>query len=142
MCFSWLARLSSVDVTLFGRRTIRFKLARLFGGQLSNSVRPMDWIIAAVIILGIVYSAAIVLAVRDRIFPKPANDLRAPMIARHPQFMKLRWFVLPFVVLFGLFGLAIWLIVFCPVFAWRGLSGAACRLTEKCTRPRQGIANK
>jgi hypothetical protein len=93
----------------------------------------MGWPLAIVLVLGMIYFAAIVLAVRDRMVPQPDFIPRVPSITQHPHFRTIRWFILPVLLPLWLFVLALWAIVFLPVFLWRGVSMLAYRLTKRCS---------
>lgn len=67
--------------------------------------------LAVVLILGMIYAAAIVLVVRDRIFLQPEYVPKPK-----PNVRRSRWWLMVLIPLWS-FGLAMWLIVCGPVIA-------------------------
>jgi hypothetical protein len=66
-------------------------------------------------VLGMVYAAAMILALRDRVSPRNAQAPRNI----NPRLQRAFF---PIVLLIWAFALAVWLIVYGPVWLWRRLS--------------------
>jgi ABC-type Fe3+ transport system permease subunit len=87
---------------------------------------------AALFVLGMIYVAVIVLAIRDRMAPQREFVPQAPRITQHPNFRTIRWYVLPIWLPIALFSLTIYGVVFLPVILWRGTLKLTSRRTSRC----------
>lgn len=88
----------------------------------------MAWCIGILLVLRIIYGAAALLTIRDRLASVPSRESEPPRLAPYPQSRVLCWLRLCVVVPLWLFGLTMLLIVFLPHFLWRGVSIAAIRI--------------
>jgi len=68
-----------------------------------------------------IYVSAIVLALRDRVCPQPERVPSTPVFWQNPSHRKYAVYLLPVLIPIWVFALAIWLVVYLPVFVWRWL---------------------